>query len=466
MAGDSVSSALADAEPASFWLQDTPARAPFEPADGPHQADLLVVGGGFTGLWAAIEAKRADPERAVILVDADRLAGGASGLNGGFIAESLTHGLAHGVAMWPDQMPDLLRQGRQNLDEIAALLDEHGIDACLQRRGKSVVALRPGQVDGLARSCALHLTHGEQAELLDREQAQADVRSPTYLGALRVRSGGGTVHPGRLAEGLIAIAARLGVRMHERTPVSSLRRSGAGLVARTSAGDIRARQAILATNAFPPLLRRLRAWIVPVVDHVLVTEPLGPSQRASIGWREEQGLTDPGNRFHYYRLTPDGRILFGGYDAAYHFRGVIRADDPARMRSYRTLAAHFQGTFPQLEGVRFTHRWFGIIDTTSRFTPLFGTALGGRVAYAVGFTGLGVGSSRFAARTALDLLAEARTERTNLRLVSRRPVPFPPEPMRYPLIRLTQAALEAEDRTGRRGAYLRLLDRIGVGFDS
>lgn len=466
MAGDAVGAALADAEPTPFWLQDIPARQSFDPVDGTLHTDLLVVGGGFTGLWAAIEAKRADPSREVAVLEADRLAEAASGRNGGFIAESLTHGLAHGVAMWPDQMPELLRQGRENLDEIAALLDEHGIDAHLQRRGKSVVALKPAQLDGLARSCALHLAHGEQADLLDRDQAQADVHSPTYLGALRVRTGGGTVHPGLLAHGLIDIAARLGVRMHEHSPVTRLRRASAGLVAGTPAGEVHARQAVLATNAFPPLLRRLRSWIVPVADHVLVTEPLSAEQRASIGWQQEQGLTDPGNRFHYYRLTPDGRILFGGYDAAYHFGGRMHANDPARMRSYRTLARHFQATFPQLERLRFSHRWFGAIDTTSRFTPLFGTALGGRAAYAVGFTGLGVGSSRFGARTALDLLDQAPTERTSLRLVRRRPVPFPPEPIRYPLIRVTQAALEAEDRTGIRGPYLRLLDRLGVGFDS
>ena len=177
-------------------------------------------------------------------------------------------------------------------------------------------------------------------------------------------------------------------------------------------------------------------------------------------------MTDLGNRFHYYRATHDGRILFGGYDATYHFGGAAPEDSPSRVRSYRTLAGHFFETFPQLEGLCFSHRWFGVIDTTSRFTPMFGTAHDGRVAYAVGFTGLGVGASRFGARVALDLVDGRRTERTALRMVTTRPVPFPPEPVRYPLIRVTQSALAREDRTGRRGAYLQLLDRFGVGFDS
>lgn len=461
-----VQRALAEAESAVFWTEDAPMGPVAEPVTGTVETDLLVIGGGFTGLWAAIEAKRADPSREVVLVEADRIASGASGRNGGFISESLTHGLAHGQAIWPEEMPTLLRLGRRNMDEIASILDEHGVDAALQRRGKSVVALTAGQARALAGSLQLNLAHGEDAVLLDRDQAQGDVHSPTYLAALRVRTGSGTVHPGRLARGLARIAAELGVRIHEHSAIEGLATAGAGISGQARHGTVTARRAILATNAAPPLLRRLRARILPVLDHVLVTEPMTTSQRAAIGWTEEQGLTDPGNRFHYYRITPDDRILFGGYDAAYHFGGAVRPDDPARMRSYQTLASHFFQTFPQLEGLRFSHRWFGAIDTSPRFTPIFGTAHRGRLAYAVGFTGLGVGSSRFAARVALDLADGQSSERTALEMVRRLPIPFPPEPLRYPVVRLTQAALEAEDRTGRRGSYLRMLDRLKVGFSS
>jgi glycine/D-amino acid oxidase-like deaminating enzyme len=281
-----------------------------------------------------------------------------------------------------------------------------------------------------------------------------------------VRTGSGTLDPARLCWGLLEVARRLGVRLHEGSAVTGIENARPGLVVRTAAGKVRADKAILATNAFPPLLRRLRSFILPVLDHVLVTEPLSSEQREAIGWRAEQVLTDAGNQFHYYRLTPDGRILFGGYDATYHYGGATPDGVPARKESYRRLSAHFHDTFPQLEGLRFSHRWFGVIDTTSRFTPIFGTAHDGRVAYAVGYTGLGVGSSRFGAKVALDLVDGLRTERTSLKLVSRVPVPFPPEPLRYPIVRMTKAALAREDRTGRRGAFLGLLDRFGVGFNS
>ena len=224
---------------------------------------------------------------------------------------------------------------------------------------------------------------------------------------------------------------------------------------------------LVATNAFPSPLRRIRPYVLPVYDHVLVTEPLTGAQWDAIGWAERQGLTDNGNQFHYYRPTADGRILWGGYDAIYHFGGRVRAAYEQRAATHRLLAGHFFATFPQLEGLRFTHRWGGVIDSTSRFTPIFGTAHRGRVAYAVGYTGLGVASSRFGARVALDLLAGEPSELTELGMVRRRGVPFPPEPVRWPVVAFTrQQMIRADAHGGRRGAWLGLLDRFGVGFDS
>jgi glycine/D-amino acid oxidase-like deaminating enzyme len=224
---------------------------------------------------------------------------------------------------------------------------------------------------------------------------------------------------------------------------------------------------LLATSAYPPLLRGLRRYVVPVYDYVLVTEPLSAAQREAIGWRRRQGIGDGANQFHYYRLTADDRILWGGYDAVYRPGGPVGPRYDTHEPTFAALSQHFFTTFPQLEGVRFTHRWGGAIDTCSRFSVFFGTAHGGRVAYATGYTGLGVGATRFGARVALDLLDGRRTEATNLRYVRRRPLPFPPEPLRTGVIRLTQNRLAAADRReGRRGLWLRTLDRLGLGFDS
>jgi glycine/D-amino acid oxidase-like deaminating enzyme len=206
---------------------------------------------------------------------------------------------------------------------------------------------------------------------------------------------------------------------------------------------------------------------VPVYDYVLMTEPLSAAQRAGIGWRNRQGIGDSGNQFHYYRLTADDRILWGGYDAIYHFGRGIRAAYDQRPATFATLAAHFFATFPQLEGIGFSHRWGGVIDTCSRFCAFFGTAHRGRVAYALGYTGLGVGASRFGARVMLDLLSGEPTELTELRVVRSKPVPFPPEPLAYLGIQATRWSLaHADRRDGHRNLWLRALDAAGLGFDS
>jgi glycine/D-amino acid oxidase-like deaminating enzyme len=223
----------------------------------------------------------------------------------------------------------------------------------------------------------------------------------------------------------------------------------------------------LGTNAFPTLLRRLRLHTVPVYDYVLMTEPLSTAQLDAIGWAHRQGVGDTANQFHYYRLTADNRILWGGYDAIYHFGRAVRPGYDERPATFHTLAGHFFETFPQLEGLRFTHRWGGAIDTCTRFFAFYGTAFSGRAAYALGYTGLGVGASRFGADVMLDLLSGVRTERTELESVRRRPLPFPPEPLAFAGIQATRWSLQQADRNeGRRNLWLRALDRAGLGFDS
>jgi glycine/D-amino acid oxidase-like deaminating enzyme len=211
----------------------------------------------------------------------------------------------------------------------------------------------------------------------------------------------------------------------------------------------------------------MKPYIVPVYDYVLMTEPLSAEQRAAVGWHNRQGIGDSANQFHYYRLTADDRILWGGYDAVYHYGKRVRAAYDQRPETFAMLAAHFFETFPQLAGLRFSHRWGGAIDTCSRFCAFFGTAYGGHVAYAAGFTGLGVGATRFAADVMLDLLGGEPTELTELEMVRSKPLPFPPEPVSYLGIQATRWSLARADRDGgRRNRWLRTLDRLGMGFDS
>ncbi len=461
-----AAAALADARPVPFWT-DRPERPDPRPrltGAAPH-TDLLVVGGGFTGLWAAIQAKEADPSRDVVVVEAGRFGDGASGRNGGFLAPSLTHGLAQGVACWPDEMPMLDRLAAENFAGIERTLTAYGIEADFHVPGELTLALTDHQVPAVRESYALHREHGVPVELLNASQARARVDSPRYLAGMYDPEVA-LVDPARLVWGLARAAEALGVRLHEHTRATGFDAEGTGVRVRLDDGSIHAQRVVIGTNASQGVLRRFSAWVLPVYDHVLMTEPLTADQLAAIGWEGREGLTDAGNQFHYYRRTLDERVLFGGFDANYHFPGRIDPSLEQSDASHGLLADHFLDIFPQLEGIRFTHRWAGVIDTTSRFTPVFGTALGGRMAYAIGYTGLGVASTRFGAAAALDLVDGRDTELTRLGMVRRKPIPFPPEPIRYAAVRATRSSLAAEDRTGRRNLWLRTLDRIGVGFDS
>ncbi|KRF21808.1 FAD-dependent oxidoreductase [Phycicoccus sp. Soil803] len=440
-----------------LWLDSPQRPTPRPPLVGDQPVDLLVVGGGFTGLWTALRARERNPKRSVLLIERDRIAEHASGRNGGFCEASLTHGESNGRTRWPAEYEQLDRLGLQNLHEIEQTLTRYGIDCGFVRGGVLKVATSEHQVGYL---------EPDREGFLDAKAVRQMVDSPTYLGGRHEKDHAALVDPARLAWGLAASAESLGVTIAEGTELTAIRRRGTGVEVTTPGGVIHAGQVVLATNVFKNPLRRLRNYVVPVYDYVLATEPLSSEQLQAIRWDPSIGLADSANHFQYYRITSDNRILWGGYDAIYHFGRAIRPDLEDRDRTYTKLAEHFFATFPQLAGIRFTHRWAGVIDTSTRFNAFYGSAHRGRTVYALGFTGLGVGASRFAADVLLDLLGAVRTERTRLEMVRKKPLPFPPEPLAYAGIGLTQLAMSREDRTGNRGLWLRLLDKLGLGFDS
>ncbi len=458
--------ALADAAPRAFWLDDPESPGLLPVLAGAERADLAVVGGGYTGLWTALQAKERDPGRDVVLVEAGRCGHEASGRNGGFASSSLTHGYGNGVARWPGELEVLDRLGAENLLGMGQTIARLGIDCGWETTGELAVATAPHQVEELAQEAGARRAAGHDVVLLDAHGVRARVDSPTYLGGLFDADGTALVEPARLAWGLREACLAAGVRIYEGTVAIGLARAGSGVRVTTRGGTVDAGRVVLGTSAFPSLLRRLRLMTVPVYDYVLMSEPLSAGQRADLGWRGREGVGDAANLFHYYRLTRDDRILWGGYDAVYHYASRI---DPRLEQSvtHERLAEHFFATFPQLEGLGFTHRWAGVIDTCSRFAAFFGTAMGGRLSYALGYTGLGVAATRFGAQVALDLVDGLHTERTELEMVRRHPLPFPPEPLRYAGVELTRRSLASADgRAGQRNLWLRALDRMGLGFDS
>ena len=447
----------------SMWLDTEEPNRPHHPTLTTAVAcDLLVVGGGYAGLWTALHAAQRDPDQRIVLIDAHRIGWAASGRNGGFVEASLTHGRENGKTRWPNEIEQLDAMGVENLDGMEAEIERLGLDVQWQRTGMLGVATEPHQVDWLRESAA----EGD-GQFLDESAIRAEVDSPTFLAGLQESGTCAIVHPAKLALELARACTEAGVSIYEHTNAIALDSGTASIQVSTREAVITAKRVVLATNVFPHLLRRNRLYTVPVYDYVLATEPLTDAQVDSIGWRNRQGIGDSANQFHYYRMTKDNRIVFGGYDAVYHFGRKVDATYEDRPESYRRLAAHFFITFPQLEGVRFSHRWAGPIDTNTRFCAHWGLAREGRVAYVNGFTGLGVGAARFAADVCLDLLGEVPTARTELEMVREKPLPFPPEPLASIGIQATRWSLDRADHSaGRRNVLLRTLDALGLGFDS
>ncbi len=455
-----VERSLAASTFGSMWLDI--ARPDHPSLTAPVTCDLLVVGGGYTGLWTALHAAERYPDRRIVLIEANRIGWAASGRNGGFVDASITHGAENGKSRWPDEFDTLEKLGSENLDGMQSDIERLGLDTEWQRTGMLSVATEPHQVDWLRDGAA-----AGEGQFLDTQRVRAEVNSPTYLAGLFSADTCAIVHPAKLATELARACIEAGVQIYESTNATALAGGGGGLQVNTATTTITAGQVVLATNVYPSLLRRNRLRTVPVYDYVLATEPLTDLQLGRIGWRNRQGIGDCANQFHYYRLTMDNRIVWGGYDAVYHFGRKV---DPAyedRPTTYRRLAEHFFITFPALDDVRFSHRWAGPIDTNTRFCAHWGLACDDRVAYVNGFTGLGVGAARFAADVCLDLLGGMPTPRTELKMVRERPLPFPPEPFASIGIQATRWSLDRADHSaGRRNILLRTLDALGLGFDS
>lgn len=455
-----VDAALLQTVHSVFWLDEL-GRSEAAPALGGRVvADLAVVGGGYCGLWTAVLAKRRNPGTRVVLLEAETVGWAASGRNGGFCEASITHGEANGRARWPEEYETLERLGSENLAAMAADIDELDIDCQFEQTGMVAAAVEPHQVNWLRDE--------SDGEFLDADRMRAQINSPTFLAGRWDRDSCALIHPARLARELARIARGLGVEIFENSRVVGLDPQKAGPVhVRTARGTVVADRVALATNVFRPLLRRARLLTVPVYDYVLMTEPLTKAQKSEIGWSNRQGLGDLANQFHYSRQTADNRILWGGYDAIYHAGRKVKSDYEDRPETYRRLASHFLTVFPQLEGINFTHQWAGAIDTSTQFCAFHGLARQGRIAYASGFTGLGVGATRFAAEVMLDRLSGLSTPRTELSMVTKKPLPFPPEPLASAGIQLTRWSIDrADHREGRRNLLLRALDAVGLGFDS
>jgi glycine/D-amino acid oxidase-like deaminating enzyme len=454
-------------ETACYWLARRAPRA-HVPLEGIREAEVAIVGAGLTGLWTALFLKQLEPGLEVAVVEQGLAAYGASGRNAGMLSETVDHG--HGLAIehfGEAEARRLAALGETNVAELTEFLTARGIRCDYEPTGRLMVALTPDQVGESARTVETARRLGlESFHLLDGAATRAEIHSPLYLGGVWV-TGGGVLDPVQLVDGLKAEAERLGVRVFERSAVSSVMPAGAGIRVRAVAGELRARCAVLATSAYTHhLLPAITRRFIPLYDYILVSEPLTLRQREAIGWHRRQGVTDGRTFFNYYRLTADDRVLWGTSEATYYRGNRVDPGCDHSPAHYEALRASFRRHFPAVGELDWPYAWGGPICSTTRLTPFFGRAHGGRVCYGLGYTGHGLGTTRLAGRILAHLALDRPSDLLDLSMVRKQPFPYPPEPLRAWSVAAVTRALRRVDAGERPNLLLRALARMGIGFSS
>ena len=454
--------ALSQARFTTYWLDS------LEPVDdaaslsGVIGCDLLIVGGGFCGLWAAIQAKEQEPARDVVLIEAHSVANGASGRPAAIMSTSVMHGIDNTERIFPDDVAELERLGRENMDGFKAALERYQIDCDVEWGGEMKVSIGDEGLQTVEDDYQLYLKYGHDAVKLDKDGVQAEIKSPIFHGGAWSRQRSGTVHPGKLVRGLKRAALQLGVRLFENTPHLRNRKTATGVVVETPRGTIMAGKVLLATNAWAAGHRHISRRVAAIRDRIVVTEPLTDAQMDAVGWQHRQGIYDTRTQLNYMRLTADNRILFGGR-LGYFFGNNT---DPAKDRTpqpYLRLVKSFYRTFPQLaDEIRFAYAWSGPIGLTTRMAVHYQKYHDGDMVFAGGYSGFGVTASRFGARIGLAILDNADIPETRMRFAQTLPDYIPPEPFRWIGAQVTMYALDTlDERGGWRKLWIRMVQKMG-----
>ncbi|MGA9113649.1 MAG: FAD-binding oxidoreductase, partial [Candidatus Dormiibacterota bacterium] len=429
----------------SWWQERAAARFPQlvrPPLEGDQRADVVIVGGGFTGLWSAIRLAELEPSRRIVVLERETVGFGASGRNGGFAMTMVTrsiHDLVRKVG--PAAARRVHAAMVKTLSEIEAFCATEGIEADITRPGLLTVSNGPEQDVRIRQDLEASSRLG-----LDDITPLSAAECRALVAAEGVRCGHYEANsllldPAALSLGLARAAERRGVVIFERTALVRAQGTRSGVLMRTPKGSVRAERALLATNAYAHAIPRIRRFLFTICAYIVCTEPLTTSQWDRVGWERRMGIEDRRVMPHFHRPTADGRILWGGRDAPVSPIGPdpLRDQDP---RIFGRLEETFRQTFPQLDDVRIGERWGGPVGATVHCLPSVGWLHPGALAYAVGYSGHGVGPSALLARVAVDLLLERDTGRLTLPLVTRRPMRLPPEPLRWPLLNGAQRVLQ------------------------
>ena len=446
--------ALTPGKQRSWWLRDALTADPGQPCpplDGNRKTDVVIVGGGFTGLWTAFFLTERNPNLGVVVLEQDICGGGPSGRNGGFASGwwDELHGLV--TLYGRDAAVRACRAITASINGIGEFCRQHGIDAWY-RSGGYMYAITASAHERLCEEMvALAREVGAEDELrvLTAAEVRARCASPAFHGGAYMRDGA-SVQPARLARGLRRVLLERGVTIHEGTTVSRLD----GTSAVTPRGTVRASHAVLAVNAWgvgwPQLNSRLVAWS----SYIVMTAP-APDRLREIGWTGGELISDFRTSLRYFRTTPDGRIAFGGGGG----RARRTVDDMFTHdeRAVAETAEGFRLMFPSFADVPVEDAWGGPIDVSPTHLPTFGRVGDSNVYYAAGYTGNGVAPTRIAGEVIADLITGADTDAVRLPMVNARPRPFPPEPLRSwgaMVVRRAMIAKETAEEQGRTPGFI------------
>ncbi len=435
--------------------------APRAPLRGPTEADVAIVGAGYTGLWTAYYLKRAQPSLRIVVLEAEHAGFGASGRNGGWVT-----GFFSGPARVYERRggraayASLQREMFATVAEIAEVVAQERIDADLLAGGHLDVALDGPQAARLReRVRRLHSYGFGEGDLRELSRSELDAR-------LRVAGGRAAtfsphvarVHPAKLVRGLASAVERSGVTIHERTPVRELRPHEA----RTDAGTVRARWVVRATEGYTASLRGLRRALVPMNSSMIVTAPLAASTWSEIGWEGREVLGDGAHVFAYLQRTADERIAIGGRGVPYRFGSRTDGEGRTASATVAELRAKLAAIFPAAAGAPVEHAWSGVLGVARDWCVAIDADPPSGLASAGGYVGEGVAAANLAGRALRDLLLGTPSALTELPWVGRRARRWEPEPLRWAAIRgvyaLYRRADAAEARSGRASRLARAVD--------
>lgn len=448
----------------SYWLSlDEPAPRPA--LDCELRADVVLVGGGFTGLWTAYLLLKARPELDVVVLEANAIGYGASGRNGGFAMTLVHRTLSHLAAYVGDaEARKIYLAAKQSVEHLNKTVAAEGIACDLQPTGLLTLSDSPPQdrIIEAELEAARRLGVDDDFTYLDADAARERIHSERIRCAFREEHCT-LVNPARLARGLAQAVERLGGRIFEGTTVQDWTEHADHVALRTARGQVRADRMLAGGNAYSSAWKPTRGSVLPFYSYICLTRPLSEEEWSRVGWAGREGAEDRRVSLHYFRPTVDGRILWGGRDPAFHPDGPKSVYDRDE-RIFTRMRESFEWFFPQLRDVPFDWRWGGPIAVTGNFLPAVGwfDPDRRRAAYAYGYNGHGVAITNTAAHAVADLFLERESEWTDLWFVGRRAPELGPRLVRDPLVRRTVAAQIKADDEGRGGEplVLRLLNKL------